>query len=318
MTDDDLLFDDEDEESGTDDLPEAPPWRVLVVDDEPQIHQVTKLALSEFQFEGRGVKLLSAYSGKEAREVLEKESDIALILLDVVMETDTAGLDLARDIREGMHNQLARIILRTGQPGQTPEANTVREYEINDYKSKAELTNRILDNAVVTALRNYRELKALETTTRGLIEIVDATGNLFESDAADRFTTGLLLQICAILRVSDEAVMIECSGIAAEVDGEIRVVSAIGADEGSRDKPIQDVLPEIHVQRVRKALQKRESFFTDEYVCGYYEGPDKSGNVLYLNVQRALRAREVDLINLLLERLVRAIFNIRHSVRAAA
>lgn len=118
----------------------TPPWKVLVVDDEPEIHQVTRLVLGNFRFADRPLQLISAYSSSEAEALLREHADTAVMLLDVVMETDQAGLDLVRIVRERLKNQFVRIVLRTGQPGQAPEHEVVAAYDINDYKEKTELT----------------------------------------------------------------------------------------------------------------------------------------------------------------------------------
>jgi len=94
--------------------------KILVVDDEKDIHLVTEMVLEDFHFEGKSIEIINAYSGKEAREILLKEKNISLILLDVIMETETAGLDLVKYIREDLKSNNIRIILRTGQPGKVP------------------------------------------------------------------------------------------------------------------------------------------------------------------------------------------------------
>ena len=116
------------------------PWKVLIVDDEPEVHAVTKLALSDFIFLNRRIQFMSAYSGEQAREFFKEHRDIAVVLLDVVMETDDAGLKVAEYVRNNLNNHFTRIILRTGQPGQAPEKDIIVNYDINDYKSKTELT----------------------------------------------------------------------------------------------------------------------------------------------------------------------------------
>lgn len=93
-------------------------WKILIVDDELDVHKVTRLVLSGFEFGGRTLELYSAYSAAEARELLGAHPDMAVILLDVVMEDDDAGLKLVRHIRKEQHNNAVRIILRTGQPEQ--------------------------------------------------------------------------------------------------------------------------------------------------------------------------------------------------------
>lgn len=149
-------------------------WKILIVDDDPEIHSVTKLALEEFTFEGSPIEFLSAFSAAEARELLRTEhKDIALTLLDVVMETDDAGLKLAQYIRDELNNHLIRIILRTGHPGIAPEREVITRYEINDYRSKTELTQARMFSVVYTALSSYRHLRALFDNERRLQRAVE-------------------------------------------------------------------------------------------------------------------------------------------------
>ncbi len=138
-------------------------WKILIIDDEEDIHSVTKFALDDYIFEDKKLKFISAYSAKDAKNVLRKEGDIAMTFLDIVMESDDAGLKLIKYIREELENKLLRIILRTGQPGSAPEDEIVLKYDINDYKAKTELTDKKLFTVVTTALRSYQDLiKILE------------------------------------------------------------------------------------------------------------------------------------------------------------
>ncbi len=150
-------------------------WKIIVVDDESEIHEVTKLVLSDFTFEGKPITFISAYSGEEAKALIEQHPDTALILLDVVMESDDAGLDVVKYIRDVLGNLLVRIILRTGQPGQAPEDVVIIHYDINDYKTKTELTTRKLFTALVSALRAFRALTRLEESRRELAQIAQAS-----------------------------------------------------------------------------------------------------------------------------------------------
>jgi len=150
-------------------------WKILIVDDEAEIHNVTKLVLNDFTFDGKPLSFLSAYSAQEAIALLEKHPNTALIFLDVVMETEDAGLETVKYIREVLSNLLVRIILRTGQPGQAPEDVVIINYDINDYKTKTELTTRKLFTSVVTALRAFRALTKLEESHRELAKIAQAS-----------------------------------------------------------------------------------------------------------------------------------------------
>lgn len=154
----DFIFADEDEHDVDADRTQENGWKILIVDDEREVHAVTRLALMDLVFEGRGLQFLSAHSRQEAQEMIDAHPDIAIVLLDVVMETDDAGLQVARYIREQAHNHSTRIVLRTGQPGQAPERSVVMHYDINDYKAKTELTAQKLYTCVMASLRSYRDI----------------------------------------------------------------------------------------------------------------------------------------------------------------
>ena len=156
-----LLFGDEEQPPQVSGI-EQEPWLLMIIDDDESIHGVTHLVLDGFSFDGRPVKIIDGYSGEEARRLLNEYPETAVMLLDVVMETSNAGLDVVRYIRRELNNQLVRIILRTGQPGQAPEHRVVVDYDINDYKEKTELTGQKLMSSVVTSLRAYRDLKTIE------------------------------------------------------------------------------------------------------------------------------------------------------------
>ncbi len=133
-------------------------WKILIVDDEQVIHNVTQLALDGLIFEEKKLTFLSAYSGEQAKALIKQHPDTAMIFLDVVMETEDAGWDVVRYTREVLNNQFVQIILRTGQPGTVAEDLVTLNYDINDYKTKTELTRQKLITRVVTSLRNYKTL----------------------------------------------------------------------------------------------------------------------------------------------------------------
>ena len=175
-------------------------WKLLVVDDEDDVHHVTRLVLGRYRFDGRPVCLLGAWSAAEARVVLASHPDVAVILLDVVMETDDAGLRLVRHVREELGNQQVRIILRTGQPGQAPEHDVVSRYDINDYRAKTELTADKLCTSVTGALRSWRDIRALDQSRRSLQNVLDASGALLQGGRQGEFAAEVLGQLLDIAR----------------------------------------------------------------------------------------------------------------------
>ncbi|MFL6708388.1 MAG: HD domain-containing phosphohydrolase [Massilia sp.] len=204
--DEDWLIDDDDLAAPAAHSTERP-WRVLVVDDDPDVHAVTRLALRNVSFKGRELELFSAHSGAEGYRVLSETADVALVLLDVVMETEDAGLVLARRIREDLGNHTVRVVLRTGQPGQAPEQRVIIDYDINDYKAKTELTTQRLFTAVISALRAYESLTMLERSRAGLGRILAGVTNLYQAGSLREFASGVLGQVSAVLGIGGDGML---------------------------------------------------------------------------------------------------------------
>lgn len=137
--------------------------KVIIADDEQEVHAVTRFVLKDYQYKGKRLEFLSAYSAEEAKQLLREHPDASLILLDIVMERDDSGLDVAEFIREDLRNSLIRIILRTGQPGTAPEEDVIFKYDINDYKEKTELTSRKFMTAMTMALRSYAQIITIDS-----------------------------------------------------------------------------------------------------------------------------------------------------------
>ena len=206
----------------------CPPWRILVVDDDADVHSTTTFALGNVEMQGRPLAFLHAYSAAEAFAVLQKERDIAVILLDVVMERADAGLQLVRRIRDelGLHD--VRIILRTGQPGYAPEMEAIRGYDINDYRTKSELTRTKLYTAVAAAVRSYEQICTLEANRVGMERIVAACAQLMALHGVRDVAFGILAQAGELIGQPAEGVL--CArDIGSGTMKALRAVAACGA-----------------------------------------------------------------------------------------
>ena len=258
ITDDDWLLEDDPPEDSVPDEPR--PWRVLIVDDEPDIHAVTRFALDQVRFKGRGLELLSAYSASEGFEVLSREKDVALVLLDVVMETEDAGLRLAQRIRNELGNQLVRIVLRTGQPGNAPEEQVIVDFDINDYKGKTELTKQKLFTTVISSLRAYEGMVAMERSSLGLRKILQGAGDLYQQTSLKEFASGVLNQIGAILDVGADGVLCVTRPTHEQDRSPFNVIAATGC---YADLVAFDELPQSHEWSgvIERALHERASLF---------------------------------------------------------
>ncbi|MFZ6691672.1 DUF3369 domain-containing protein [Undibacterium sp. SXout20W] len=284
-------------------------WRILIVDDEPDIHAVTRLALNKLTYKGRELEILSAYSGIEAYDLLVKEDNIGMILLDVVMETEDAGLLLAKRIREELHNDLVRIILRTGQPGQAPEQSVIVDYDINDYKLKTELTAQKMFTTVISSLRAYEGLKTIETNRRGLDKILEAASNLYQLDSLKELASGVLTQISAILNFGTDGVL--CV-MGSSPDNDIRLPLVIATTGKSTELLSQKTLRAEHpwTANILQAFEEKKSLFSDELDVLLIQAAHGHQFAVAFKPLWPLNKLEISLLNIFCDRIAAAFDNL--------
>ncbi len=272
-------------------------WTLLIVDDEREVHEVTILALQEFKFLGRGLRFLHAYSGAEAKRQLKEQPGIALVLLDVVMETEHAGLDVVQYVRNELDNKFIRIILRTGQPGQAPELDVITRYDINDYKYKTELTRERLFTTVYTGLSTYRDLTALDANRRGLEKVIEAAARINELRSLEYFAQGVLEQLTALLFLERNAVMVHAAGIAAQGRAQtLQIVAATGTFASLVGRDGRKVLPPEILERIQKACGHPGSHYGPNYFIGDQPGAEDGELLFYIGANRILSRPDGDLI----------------------
>jgi response regulator RpfG family c-di-GMP phosphodiesterase len=272
-------------------------WKILIADDEEEVHVITRMALINLRFEGRKLSFLSAYSGVETKALLRKHPDIALVLLDVVMEHEASGLDVVRYIREELRNTFVRIVLRTGQPGQAPERRVVMEYDINDYKEKTELTISKLFTTVIGSLRAYRDLRTIEQSRQGLERIVTAAPILFEIHSLSTFARVLLIQIVRLLQEASVSTFHSFSGFVATWKQEtLSLLAGIGKFDLERfpDPVLPDGLRRI-ITHVRH--EQRGMFFPHGYV-DYFRSCNGAENVICLQTESPLNDIDHNLLRI--------------------
>jgi len=300
---------------------EAEPWHLLIVDDEPEVHAVTRLALGKVRFRDRRLQLHSAYSAEGAEALLRGTAPFAIVLLDVVMETDDAGLRLVRTIRDGIGNRAVRIILRTGQPGQAPEEEVIVGYDINDYKSKTELTTQKLFTTVVAALRSYADITALETSRRGLQQIVESTDRLFELRCMRRFAAGVLTQLTAFLGVPANGILCAQRGDVRGggtgpggdqgADDRIHVLAGTGRFAGVGDGPLERMVADHAVAAaIGEALGRRRTVFASGSTTLYIPVPDGNEVAAWVQTERPLSGLDQALVEVFVSKIAVGFSNV--------
>ncbi|QBL10146.1 EAL domain-containing protein [Rheinheimera sp. D18] len=298
-TDEDFLFLAEDDPAGSAIEQTLGEWHLLIVDDDEEIHTVTKLALNDLVVMGRQLVFHHAYSGKTAIEFLRVNPQIALVLLDVVMESDDAGLKVVRQIRDELCMEELRIVLRTGQPGYAPEESVIKEYDINDYKTKTELTRSKLVTSIIASLRSYQQIRTINQSRRGLQKIINAGANLLEQHSLHEFSEGVVTQISSLIGLHAEGVLcaqIEDDGTASE---NIYVLGAAG-QFAPYIKCQLNRLDNIRiVNQITQCLQSRQHIFTDLDTV-LYLGNDKHSAAVYIETNRPVEALDRQLIEVFL------------------
>lgn len=297
---DDLIFASEDEPSEKPSEPRTRPWKIIIVDDVPEIHDITILALEDFSFADRGLEFLSAYSGAEAKKLIAAHPDAAMVLLDVVMENDHAGLDVARYVREELGNKSIRIVLRTGQPGQAPERKIIADYDINDYKEKTELTFEKLYTLMYSCLRSYRDITVIESNKRGLEKVIEASASIFETHSLEHFTHGVMEQLTSLLMLDRDAVYCKTSGLAARCDGnaDLKVVAGTGQFADAVGKDLREIADSRTLADLQEAIAKRCNLFGENRYTGYFGSNSGAADLFHVTGIGSLNDLDRNLIEL--------------------
>ena len=266
-------------------------WKILVVDDDVEVHSTTTFALAGVDILGRRLTLEHAHSGAEALTILrERGSEFAVVLLDVVMETDDAGLRTARKIREELGLLAVRIILRTGQPGYAPELTVIRDYDINDYRTKSELTRTRLLSSLFSALRAYGHIQNLEISRRGLEKIIAASADLFRRRSLVEFSEGILIQISGLLGMATNGIVLVRQHGASDGHGkpEPVILAAAGPFSHLAGAPLASIPDQGLKSVLALALEQRQSFFGTGTTVLYIAGPSGDDVAVFLATSQEL------------------------------
>ncbi len=282
-------------------------WKIAIVDDDILVHQVTKMVLDDFKFDGLPIKFLSAYSAKEGFQLFKDNDDIAVCILDVIMETDTAGIELAHDIRRKLNNSSTRIVLRTGQPGLSIEEELISKYNINDYKTKTELTSSKLRTLIISCIRTYIEMQHLKASKSGVEKILNITSNIVANKNITDFSQEILAQIPAAINIEETP----CNGLVAyKKDGSTNIVASISNQDDNSEHDISNILP----SKAINLISETKSEFVSEFIDGDYiaclNKEDAMSCLVFLKDLRPLDELQQELLSIYLQNIMETLTNI--------
>ncbi|MCF2947330.1 EAL domain-containing protein [Paraglaciecola aquimarina] len=318
---DELIFLPEESQSETETACSQGVWNVLVVDDDEEIHSVTRLALSDLIVADKRLHFIHVHSGAEALNVIEKmNSSIAIILLDVVMETDDAGLMVARTMREELNILEPRIILRTGQPGYAPEEQVIKDYDINDYKTKTELTRGKLVTTIIASIRSYQQILSINQSRIGLQKIIASAANLMEEHSVKNFCEGVVTQISSLIGLEAGGVVCAKAGSVLDIDDdEVYVLGAAGEFAVYINKKLENLHNVKIVKFVNSCLKLKQHIFESEFTVLYLKSSDYEAAV-YLQIGNKISEIDKQLLEVFLSSVSVGYENVNlfHQLRTAA
>ncbi|WP_456295530.1 DUF3369 domain-containing protein [Vibrio sp. AK197] len=276
------------------------PWKVALIDDEDDVISISEMVLKRVLVDSRPLEFLKAHSAQEAKDLFEQHSDIAIALVDVVMEDDHAGLDLVKWIRESNKNTTTRLVLRTGQPGEAPEEDVIRDYDINDYKNKAELNSTRLKTTIYAAIRSYRDILEVQHGQKGLEDVVSATTRVLQSANSEEFCIRVFKEANDLLGQETGAFYLH-----------YHLINALGNEEqiqlaydGSRyhiDTHLEhDIYPDSVKKTMSQAISNHSNVEQDDRLCNFTQLSETSSCVSLVSLAHPTTSLTRRLLNVLL------------------
>jgi response regulator RpfG family c-di-GMP phosphodiesterase len=260
-------------------------WRILVVDDDDSVHQVTKLVLNKIEIESRELEIVSVYSMEEAKNKLLTDDNFCMAFVDVVMETDHAGLELVQWIRKELKNQAIRLILRTGQAGTAPEAKVIKEYDINDYKEKTDFTSNKMITTVYASIRAYRDIMTIQRSLDAFKKLLEATHDLLKKDQLKSFGSAALSHLLSLMNVDSSALYIARTQIEIDLQSSSLILACTGKYVSKSDSLESSNIPEDVKDKIKKVFKNKEHYSNENCFVGYYQAPGNAASVLYIEFE---------------------------------
>ncbi len=281
-------------------------WVILSVEDDPGYQQSLSLGLKGLIVNNAPIRLLTANSAAQAAKVIAENENISVILLDVVMEHDDAGLFLVNTIRNVIGNELVRIVLLTGQPGLAPRFDTMRDFDVDEYWNKVDLTAEKLRSVVTSNVKTWDSLHELAVAKRGLQMIVDASRSITARQEIHSFSDTVLQEITRIIEVEErggvacihypQSMSVNYSPIVA-TSGEFAQRKATSLNEllGTLDK---GEMQQLH-HCIECAVTEQEHQFNGQWTVLYFSTQDVD-NRRYLIIVKSVAALQISHITLLM------------------
>jgi len=282
----DFIFQDEVEEETDDEQNKADKyWRILVIDDDESVHQVTKLVLADAEIEHRKLEIVSAFSSQQAKEIMLNDNSFCMAFVDVVMETDHAGLELVEWIRKEHRNQAIRLVLRTGQAGTAPEAKVIKEFDINDYKEKTDFTANKMITTVYASIRAYRDIMTIQRSLDAFKKLIEATHDLLKINQLRTFGSAALNHLLALMNVESSALYIARTQIDFAQNSTSSIIACTGKYVCECDSLEASDIDDKVKARILDVFTNKSHYSDATCFVGYYQASAHAASVLYIEFE---------------------------------
>jgi diguanylate cyclase (GGDEF)-like protein len=276
-------------------------WKVLIVDDNPEIHSVIELALFNLIILDRRLEYIHAYSEQDARRLTKDNTDIVLVLLKVVMEADDAGLNVVKYIREKLCRQDIRIVLITGEHCSADES-VIKDYDINDYKTKNDLTRCKLMPTVYAAIRSYQQIFAVNENRIGLEKIISVSSQVLELHSLQDYAQGVIKEFIQLFRGDILAGLFCTRGhgiVDSPADLSVNILGQIGFSSVLINQKLDNVKNQQASQLITQCFEDKQHRFTEDNISLYFRRGEYEA-ALYFKVDSALSKTNKQLIEVFL------------------
>jgi response regulator RpfG family c-di-GMP phosphodiesterase len=282
----DYLFQDEEEQIPTNNQSKSlKSWRILVVDDDDSVHEITRLVFANLVIENRTLQIMSAYSSAEAKMLLQQYNDFCMAFIDVVMETDDAGLKLVEWIRQDLKNQAIRLVLRTGQAGTAPESRVIRDFDINDYKEKTDFTASKMITSLYAGIRGYRDITTIQRSLDAFKQLILATRDLLKVNQLKNFGSAALSHLLTLMELDSSALYIARTQTDYNDEATNMIIACTGKYVSSSESLEQSHISDDIKHIIQQTFERKSHYLGEDYFVGYYQTASNASSVLYIEFE---------------------------------
>ena len=274
--------------------------KILSVEDDTTYQGALLLTLKALNYGDRKIEFLTANSAQAASAVIAQHPDIALVLLDVVMETDDAGLRLVKSIRDGLGNQLVRIVLLTGQPGMMPLGDLMINYDIDDYWNKSDLTHEHLQSVVLGNIRTWEHMTSMQQARQGLQMLIESSQRISNKLDLKAYTQSILEELCRAFNL-DIGGIVCIAHENAQVSESALVFAAAGAYKNWANQYLGSIDSEPEINRLVGQCMSAHCHVLDSPFSALYfssKDVDQKDYVVVVKSEHELTEYEVDLLQI--------------------